>query len=369
MKTTERPAWLDIDGWLPETPPTAAQIRAAIAADNPGGRELALMLAPAADAFLEPMAQRARQLTRRHFGRTISLYVPLYLSNYCSGGCAYCGFASDRDTPRHRLEPAEAAVELAALKELGFEEVLLLTGERTPRADFPYLKECVRLAARHFHKVTVEVFPMTTEEYAELAAVGCTGVTLYQETYEPELYAALHRWGPKHDYANRLDAPERILTAGMREIGLGALLGLAEPVHEALALYAHALHLQRRYWRSGVSLSFPRLRPEAGGFQAPHPVDERLLARLICAMRIVLPDVPLALSTRENPRFRDGMAGIGISKMSAASRTTVGGYADGQARDTGQFDVSDQRSVTEICRTLEARGLEPVFKNWDAAYR
>jgi 2-iminoacetate synthase len=369
MTNAVLPEWLNLQAWRPPPSPPEARIRAAIAAETPGGPDLGIMLSDAADAFLEHMAQRAQHLTRRHFGRTVSLYVPLYLSNYCSGGCAYCGFASDRKTPRRRLDPEDVAHELAALKQLGFEEVLLLTGERTPQADFQYLKTCVQLAAAHFHTVAVEAFPMTTDEYRALADAGCTSVTLYQETYDPDLYDNLHRWGPKRDYTNRLDAPERALRAGIRTVGIGALLGLKDPVEEALALYAHALRLQRTYWRSGVTISFPRLRPEAGGFSAPNPVGERMLARLICAMRIVLPDVPLVLSTREGPAFRDGIAGIGISKMSAASRTTVGGYADDDADQTGQFDVSDSRSVEKICSKLREKGLEPVFKNWDAVYR
>jgi 2-iminoacetate synthase len=315
------------------------------------------------------MAQRAAALTRRHFGRTIQLYVPLYLSNYCSSGCTYCGFASDVETPRRRLELHEVEQELAALKEMGFEEVLLLTGERARPEDLDYLKSCVQIAAEHFHKVTVEVFPMSREEYQELAKLGCTGVTLYQETYQPDRYDALHRWGPKKDYQARLDAPARALGGGMRAMGLGALLGLSDPAFDVLALYRHAVALRREFWRSGLSISFPRIRPQAGGYEPDYPVGERRLAQIIYAFRICLPDVPLVLSTRERPSFRDGMAGVGVNKMSVASRTTVGGYGEHEAEDAGQFDVSDSRGVEEFCQMLREKGLEPVFKNWDMAYR
>jgi 2-iminoacetate synthase len=252
---------------------------------------------------------------------------------------------------------------------MGFEEVLLLTGERTTHADFGYLLECVSLAARRFHAVGVEAFPMTTREYAFLAEAGCSGVTLYQETYDPHRYDLLHRWGPKKDYMDRLDAPARCMDAGMRTVGLGVLLGLSDPVFDAVCLLRHAAHLQRNHWKSGITLSFPRLRPQAGNFAAMFPVDEAWLARLVFAVRIVLPDVPLLLSTRERPEFRDGMAGLGISKMSAGSRTSVGGYGEAEPATEDQFQVSDKRSVPEFCAMLRNRGLEPVFKNWDSVFR
>jgi len=363
-------------GWLDPLPWAACceqadadSVRFALNSPQPGLREFARLLSPAADAELEAMATRAQAITRRHFGRVISLYVPLYLSNYCSGGCVYCGFAADREQPRRRLEPDELEIECRALKERGFEDVLLLTGERCPQADVDYLRESVRAAARHFHNVTVETFAMTTDEYRSLAAAGCTGVTLYQETYDPALYSRLHRWGPKRDFRFRLEAPERALEAGMRTVGIGALLGLDEPRREAIALLQHAWHLRRRFWRAGVLISFPRLCGAQGHYQPPCPVGDRLLAQIIFAFRIVLPDVPLVLSTREAPAFRDGVAGVGISRMSAASRTTVGGYHDPTRAEAGQFDVSDTRDAETFCGALRAKGLEPVFKNWEAVYR
>jgi 2-iminoacetate synthase len=363
------PAWLDPSPWLDGRESTPADVERALGCDAPGPRELAALLSPAAHPFMEVMAQHARALTQRHFGRTISMYAPLYLANYCTNGCAYCGFASDRIQPRRRLELPEAEDELAMLKGMGFEEVLLLTGERTSHAGFDYLLECVSLAARRFHAVGIEAFPMTTREYALLAEAGCTGVTLYQETYDPRQYDRLHRWGPKKDYPDRLDAPARAMEAGMRTVGLGVLLGLSDPAFDAVCLLRHAVHLQRDHWKSGITLSFPRLRPQSGNFTAMFPVDEAWLARLVFAVRVVLPDVPLLLSTRERPEFRDGMAGLGISKMSAGSRTSVGGYGEAEPMTEGQFQVSDTRSVPEFCSMLRNRGLEPVFKNWDSVFR
>ncbi len=344
-------------------------VRAALACEAPGARELAVLLSPAADSFAENIARRARDLTRRYFGRTISLYAPLYLSDYCSGGCLYCGFAADRHVARRRLNRSEAEQEMNALHKLGIDEILLLTGERVKQAGFAYLNDNVRLASTRFNSVTIEAFAMNESEYAALVGAGCTGMTLYQETYDTAVYEVMHRFGPKRDFAGRLAAPGRALAAGIRYIGLGALLGLAEPVADAIALFLHATMLRKRYWRAGISISFPRIQPQTGNFAPPHPVSERLLARMIWAFRICLPDAHLALSTRERPGFRDGMAGVGISKMSVASRTTVGGYhADASSKD-GQFHVQDTRDVAAFCRSLRRLGLEPVFKNWEQVYR
>jgi 2-iminoacetate synthase len=217
--------------------------------------------------------------------------------------------------------------------------------------------------------VSVESFAMTADEYRQLCEAGCTGMTLYQETYDRAAYDRLHRWGPKRDFDARLDAPARALAAGLRSVGLGALLGLADPIADMIALYQHAVHLRRRFWRGGVMLSFPRLRPQRGDFRPEHVVSDRQLARFIFAFRVALPDVPLVLSTRESPAFRDGMAGVGISRMSVASRTTVGGYHGGAASTGGQFEVSDDRDAPTFCAALRAKGMEPVFKNWDAVFQ
>ncbi len=361
------PTWLDPEPWLNGTF-SAQEAQDALSAESPNEETLAALLSPAAMELLEPMAARAQAITHRHFGRTTQLYVPLYLSSYCPGGCAYCGFASDRKTERHKLSFEQVETELAALKKMGLEELLLLTGERTPQADFDYVLKCVELAAKHFHKVTIEVFPMSGKEYGELAAAGCTGVTIYQETYHPATYKEMHRWGPKADLFQRLETPDRALTAGLRVAGLGTLLGLSDPIFDLLALYRHIRHLQKTQWKSGLTVSFPRIQNETGGFQAPHPVSEKRLAQIIFAFRICLPDVPLVLSTRESAAFRDGMAGLGCNKMSVASKTTVGGYGS-EGSEEGQFDVNDNRDVETFCAMLREKELEPVFKNWDATYR
>lgn len=326
------------------------------------------LLQPKSDTELEAMAQRARMLTRRHFGQTISLYAPLYLSNYCSGGCVYCGFASDREQPRTRLSKSELNQELSALRQNGLDDILLLTGERTEKAGFDYVLECVETAAETFDSVGIETFAMSDDEYRQLVDAGCTSITLYQETYDRKLYANLHRWGPKRDYANRIEAPARALAAGMRSAGLGVLLGLKDPAPDLACLMRHALYLRRKFWKSGVMLSFPRICAQQGGYEPAYEISDRFLAQAVFAFRICLPDVPLVLSTRENRRLRDNLAGTGISRMSVASRTTVGGYRRGAGNSHGQFEVNDNRDVDTFCGILHKKGLEPVFKNWDACF-
>lgn len=342
-----------LPSWLEEHP-DESWFRAMLPTDSPYG--------------IEELAAQSKTITLSRFGHTISLYAPLYLSNHCPSGCAYCGFASDRKTPRRRLEKEEIERELAAMKKLGIDDILLLTGERTKAADFSYLCSAVETAAATMQRVSVEAFPMSVEEYRELATAGCTGITIYQETYNPERYAELHRWGPKKDFIERLETPERALEGGIKSVGLGALLGLADPVEDALMLYRHVRHLGKTWWRAGLSVSFPRLRPQTGGYRPPFPVTDQQLARMIFAFRIVLPDVELVLSTRESAAFRNGMAGLGITRMSIASRTTVGGYFETERRERGQFDVFDDRSAEAFCEVLREKNLEPVFKNWEHAY-
>ncbi|MDH3981569.1 MAG: 2-iminoacetate synthase ThiH [Kiritimatiellaceae bacterium] len=362
------PDWLNPEPWL-NLEFTATDVQRALHADSPNEKTLATLLSPAAEEFLEPMAQRAQAITRRHFGRTVQLYTPLYLSNYCNGGCAYCGLAADRKATRTVLDPEHLRHEMEAIKKMHLEELVLLTGERMPEADISYLRNCIAIAAEYIHNVNIEVFPMSESEYRQLANVGCTGVTLYQETYDPVVYEKMHRWGAKRDYFQRLEAPDRALRGGLRTIGIGALLGLANPRHDMLCVYRHAKYLLKNYWQSGVSISFPRIRPQLGGFQPEFPVDEKMLAQYTFALRICLPEVPLVLSTREPQRVRDGMAGLGISKMSVASKTTVGGYSDDSDESTEQFEISDDRNIPEFCAMLKSKGLEPIFKNWDATYR
>ena len=301
MATVEIPHWIDPTDWLPLAAETNTDLAAsAVYAEQPGLREFALMISPAAEPLLENMAQRAQETTRRHFGRTMSLYAPLYLSDYCSAGCIYCGFSSDLEKPRRKLTKIEALAELTAMKKAGLQEVLLLTGDRTREADHGFLVDHVAHAAEHIHNVNVEAFTMSEKEYQALDAAGCSGIALYQETYEPGLYKDVHRWGPKVHYMQRVDAPAQALAAGMRNVGMGVLLGLHDPIKDVLSLFRHVSALRKQYWKSGISLSFPRIRPQLGDFDARYPVSESFLARIIFAFRICFPEMTLTLSTRES---------------------------------------------------------------------
>ena len=364
------PDWLDPYKWMHLTESSDLNaIEAAIYSKNPTIRELALLLSPSAKTFIEPMAQRAKYLTQRYFGKTISLYSPLYLSNYCNGGCVYCGIAADRRADRLVLNNKQLSKEIEELSASGIDEIVLLTGERMPEADVDYLENAIKLSSKKISSINIEVFPMLENEYRILANAGCTGVTLYQETYDPIVYEKMHRWGDKRDFYNRLHAPERALKGGLRTIGLGALLGLANPVFDMLCLYNHANYILKNFWQSGISISFPRIKPQLGEFRANFPVNELMLSQYIFALRICLPTVPLLLSTRESATIRDGLAGLGISKMSVASKTTVGGYSSNIEKSTEQFEISDNRDIKMFCNALRKKNLEAVFKNYDSIYR
>ncbi len=369
MTTEAPPDWVQADPWL-ELAEHADDhdVDRALGQNHHTEDDFAALISPSASTRLEELALRAKSLTQQNFGNTISLFAPLYLSDYCSAGCIYCGFSSDLDKPRRRLDLAEARRELEAMKNKGFDEILLLTGDRTKFADADYLIEHTAQAAEVVSHVSVETFSMTTPEYESLAAAGCTSIALYQETYNPEVFKTTHRWGPKSNYNYRIEAPARALEAGIRSISLGVLLGLANPFSDALSTFRHARALQSRYWRSGIAISFPRIRPQLGGFSADTPVSDRQLAQIIFAFRICLPEASLTLSTREPAAYRDGLAGVGINKMSISSKTTVGGYAE-PTDATGQFEISDERDIPTFCAALRERNLEPVFKSWDAVYR
>ncbi len=326
------------------------------------------LVSPAGAALLEPMARRARGITLRRFGRTVSLYAPLYVSNHCANACVYCGFNAGNDVVRRALTPDEVLAEAQLLRDRHISQLLLVTGESPRHADAAALCRMARALKPLFPSLAVEVYPMETDEYRALAGAGVDGLAVYQETYDRGTYAAVHPSGPKRDFDRRLAAPERGGRAGFRQLGIGALLGLDDWRLEAYWLARHAQYLMKRCWTSRVSVSFPRLRPAAGGFQPPRPVSDRELAQMICALRLVLPDAGLVLSTRESPQFRDNMVGIGVTRISAGSRTAPGGYCDGQGGAGGQFAVCDERPVSEVAAAIRARGYDPVWKDWDAGF-
>jgi len=346
---------------------TAADVERALSAERLRPEDLQALLSPAAGEQLEALAQQAHRLTRRRFGNTILLYAPLYLSNECSNGCRYCGFNAANKVPRRTLNLDEMERDAKVLHDQGFRHILLVTGEAPGKFGDDELEAAVRRIKPLFSSVSLEVYPMSTEGYKRMVDAGVDGLTIYQETYARDLYAELHPFGKKRDYDFRLLTPERGGAAGLRRIGIGALLGLGHFRSEAFFVGLHGRHLARRYWRSHLSVSFPRLRPAEGGFAPRVPVSDRSFVQLICALRLLLPDAGLVLSTRESARLRDNLLPLGITQMSAGSCTAPGGYADGED-STRQFAIDDDRSPEEVCTMIRRQGYEAVWKDWDSAF-
>jgi 2-iminoacetate synthase len=330
--------------------------------------DLAVLLSPAADIFLPQLAARSADLTRRRFGRVMQLYAPLYLSSYCANRCQYCGFSAENKIVRRVLSLDEAEREANILADRGFGHILLVSGEAPARLDVDYLVELASRLRPRFASLSIEVQPLSEEEYRRLFQAGIVAVAVYQETYDAGVYSRVHQAGPKTDMAYRLATPARAAAAGMREVGVGALLGLADWRLEGMALGLHLAWLRRNYWRTGLTVSFPRLRPAAGGFAPLTEVTERDLAHLLFALRIFDEDLGLLISTREEARFRDGMIGLGPTRYSAGSCTAPGGYGE-PGSEGEQFAIGDQRSLAEVSRVLKEKGYDPVLKDWDVVFQ
>jgi len=346
---------------------SAADVEHALQAERLRPEDFQALLSPAAQPYLEQMAGKAHRQTLQRFGNNILLYAPIYLSNECTNGCRYCGFSALNKVPRRTLNFDEIEQEALVLHKQGFRHILLVTGESPKAVDNDYLVAAVRRIRPLFSSISIEVYPMETDGYRQMVEAGVDGLTLYQETFDRELYADMHPFGKKRDFEFRLLAPERGGAAGLRRIGLGSLLGLGKFRSEAFFVGLHALYLSRHFWRSQVSVSFPRIRPADGGFQPLHPVADTDFVQLICALRLLLPDAGLVMSTRESAKLRDNLIPLGITQMSAGSCTAPGGYA-GEDQSTRQFDIDDDRSPAEVCRLIRSKGYEAVWKDWDSAF-
>ena len=341
---------------------TDADVRRALDGD-PGIEGFAALLSPAAEPHLEEMAARALDETRRHFGNSVCLFTPLYVSNYCSNECVYCGFNCRNGIHRATLDLPSVERELDAIATTGLEEVLILTGESRARSGVDFISKCVELASERFATVGVEVYPMNTDEYAVLHRSGADYVTVFQETYDPARYAELHLSGPKRVFSYRFDAQERALRGGMRGVAFGTLLGLRDDFRrDALACGLHAMSIQRRYPHAEISMSLPRLRP-AGGVDNKIGVTESQLLQVSLAYRMFLPFAGQTISTRERPTFRDGIVGLSATKISAGVSVGIGEHS-GEARGDGQFVISDPRDVGEITAALRRKGLQPVMNDY-----
>lgn len=325
--------------------------------------DLLALVSPAAAPHLEAMARKSRDLTLAQFGKVIFLYAPLYLANICDNECVYCGFRHSNKISRKKLSPEEAAQEARIIAASGIKHILILTGESRIATPVSYIAECVRHIKSFFNSISIEVYSLTTAEYAELLAAGVDGMTMYQETYNEELYRELHPKGPKADYRGRLESPERACRAGMRSIGVGALQGLDDFRRDGFLTGLHAAWLQSTFPDVEIGVSLPRIQPQVGGFTSRCDVSDRDFVQLLAALRIFLPRASITVSTRERLEFRRNLIGLGVTRLSAGSRTEVGGYSQADNSE-GQFSIADTSSVDDVKKMIESSGYQPVFKDW-----
>lgn len=351
------------------------------------------LIAPKSGAELESMAVRSQALTRKHFGKTMRLYAPLYVSNECVNNCTYCGFSRDNPILRTTLTIPQVVAEARHLHSLGFRNILLVAGEHPKFVSEGYLQSCIDAIKSFIPTVAIEVGPMEDHQYGELVEHGAEGLIVYQESYDRETYSKLHTAGPKKNFDWRLECPERAYAGGFRRIGIGALFGLANWKSEALALVSHLEYLYKHCWKASFNVSFPRMRPYAGNYQyQPDPgffLNDRQFVQLLCAFRICFPQVGLVVSTREPATLRDSLLPLGVTHMSAGSQTDPGGYTGAGTDDlhltvkgrrveleqspncsqnkraTEQFTIDDTRSPSEIADYIRSRGYDPVWKDWD----
>ncbi|MBI1871018.1 MAG: 2-iminoacetate synthase ThiH [Chlamydiae bacterium] len=324
------------------------------------------LISPAATQSLEKMAQASHELTLQRFGRIIQFYAPLYVSNECVDTCTYCGFNRENEIVRLTLKPLEVLKEARFLMKQGFRHLLLVSGEH-PRSTPPeYIAEVTRLLHKEVSSLSLELAPQTEEIYRQWVLAGADGLVVYQETYQKDMYAQVHLAGKKKNFLWRLETPERGAAAGMKRLGIGALLGLSDWRKDAIALVTHAQYLLKTCWRSSLTISIPRIRPAVGGFTPEYFISDREFTQLICALRLCLPDVGIVLSTREHPKLRNGLISLGVTQISAGSRTEPGGYENPNAAGE-QFEIEDTRSPQEMAETVRKLGYEAVWKDWDGA--
>ena len=348
---------------------TDNDVRRALAKERCDVEDFMALISPAAEPYLEQMAALSRHYTEERFGKTISLFIPLYLTNSCANGCVYCGFHASNPMPRTILTFSQMEDEFRAIKESGpFESLLLVTGENPAKAGVKYLSQALDCAKKYFDDLKIEVMPLSSEDYSELTRHGLNGVICFQETYNKERYNVYHPSGRKADFLWRLNGFDRMGLAGVHSIGLGVLIGLEDWRTDVTMMAYHLRYLQRTYWRTRYSVNFPRMRPaENGGFQPNVIMSDKELAQLTFAMRIFDHTVDVSYSTRELPDFRDNMATLGVTTMSAGSKTDPGGYYT-YPQSLEQFHVSDERTPAEVFSRLRELGREPVWKDWDSSF-
>ena len=342
----------------------AADVERALGRPQRDLEDFKALISPAAAPYLEEMAQLSHRLTQKRFGKVIQLYVPLYLSNECQNICTYCGFSYDNKIRRRTLSGGELLTEVAAIKRMGYDHVLLVSGEANVTVGVDYFVRALDLVRPHFAHLSMEVQPLDEADYSLLMDHGLHTVLVYQETYHREGYKLHHPKGKKANFGYRLETPDRLGKAGIHKIGLGVLIGLEDWRADSWFTALHLQYLERRYWKTRYSLSFPRLRPHSGGIVPKVEQSDRELIQLICAYRLLDEEVELSMSTRESPVFRDHAVRLGITAMSAGSRTNPGGYAvDLQSLE--QFEIDDDRSPAEVAEMIRRQGYDAVWKDWD----
>src|SRR5574344_831787 len=349
---------------------TETDVRRALAKEHLDVNDFMALISPAAEPYLEQMAKMSKKYTEERFGRTMSMFIPLYITNSCSNSCVYCGFHRSNPMARTILTPEQIEDEYKAIKKLApFENILLVTGENPAKAGVPYLAKAIDIAKKYFSNIKIEVMPLKAEEYYELTKHGLNGVICFQETYHRDNYNIYHPAGMKSKFEWRVNGFDRMGQAGVHSIGMGALLGLEKEWRTDVTMMAyHLRYLQKHYWRTRYSVNFPRMRPaENGGFQPNCSMSDRELAQVTFAMRIFDHDVDISYSTRETADVRNNMATLGVTTMSAESHTDPGGYCC-HPDSLAQFDVSDTRTAKQVDADLRAIGMEPVWKNWDRSF-
>jgi len=343
---------------------TAADVERALNNTQRDLEDFKALISPAALPYLEDMAQISQRLTLDRFGRVIQMYIPLYLSNECNNICTYCGFSYDNKVRRRTLNPMEIMQEVAVIKGMGYDHVLLVTGEANQSVHTDYFKKVLDLISPHFAHISMEVQPLDVADYETLIPHGLNTVLVYQETYHQDDYRKHHPKGKKSNFLYRLETPDRLGQAGIHKMGLGVLIGLEDWRTDSFFTALHLSYLEKQYWQSKFSISFPRLRPFSGGLEPKVVMNDKELAQLICAYRLFNSEVELSISTRETMAFRNQVIKLGITAISAGSKTNPGGYQV-EPQSLEQFEISDERSAQEIAAMIRKQGYEPIWKDWD----
>ncbi|MDD6794812.1 MAG: 2-iminoacetate synthase ThiH [Clostridiaceae bacterium] len=345
---------------------TAKDVLRALDKEVKGPEDFAALLSPAAEPYLEIMAQKAKLETRKHFGTSVCMFTPLYIANYCENYCIYCGFNCHNKIRRARLDSESMEKEMQAIAKTGLEEVLILTGESRKMSSVEYIGEACKIAKKYFKNIGIEVYPMNSDEYAYLHKCGADYVTVFQETYNSDKYETLHLEGHKRIFPYRLNAQERALKGGMRGVGFAALLGLDDFRKDAFATGMHAYLIQRQYPHAEISFSCPRLRPIINNDKInPKDVHEKQLLQVMCAYRLFMPFAGMTISTRERCGFRNNVIGLAATKISAGVSTGIGSHSDNvEEEGDSQFEICDTRSVDEVYEDIKSKGLQPVMNDY-----